>query len=407
MPKLATIEAQFVDRRSALSARLQAGEAERDGTDPRTPGTWTGNVHAPPVGPGYTGHARTPCRALPTTSPPSGWSRHAHASIKAKADAAQGDARRPFIAGGDRNAARCAPRTPGPDSRIGRPARARHPGRANALRERTPGHRRRRAPERHHRLFQPGCRPHAAERGHQPGDRYRLLAIAVGDAAHSVAAARDSSARARRSRSSSTPTRTPRFGAVEARIRSISGTTMGKVEPTSPPALPTPVRQADYMAWALLPSDSFGPARGRCAYCPAAAAVPPASSSSAGASPSGYSEPLFQMVRADHAGHLPERSGRLRLRLPGDGAVSSGPRHGSPRDYRAATDLLPWADLDGSVRCGHRVRPRRAGLPVRCRRPREIKRGAIVHFGGAHFVVFEKYRRGYVQVIDPRWAAGA
>ncbi|KSF78018.2 HlyD family efflux transporter periplasmic adaptor subunit [Pseudomonas paraeruginosa] len=52
-----------------------------------------------------------------------------------------------------------------------------------------------------------------------------------------------------------------RFGAVEARIRSISGTTMGKVEPTSPPALPTPVRQADYMAWALLPSDSFGPAR--------------------------------------------------------------------------------------------------------------------------------------------------
>ncbi|MFU3245217.1 peptidase domain-containing ABC transporter [Pseudomonas paraeruginosa] len=31
----------------------------------------------------------------------------------------------------------------------------------------------------------------------------------------------------------------------------------------------------------------------------------------------------------------------------------------------------------------------------------EIKRGAIVHFGGAHFVVFEKYRRGYVQVIDP------
>ncbi|HEP9717385.1 TPA: peptidase domain-containing ABC transporter [Pseudomonas aeruginosa] len=31
----------------------------------------------------------------------------------------------------------------------------------------------------------------------------------------------------------------------------------------------------------------------------------------------------------------------------------------------------------------------------------EIKPGAIIHFGGAHFVVFEKYRRGYVQVLDP------
>jgi ATP-binding cassette subfamily B protein RaxB len=30
-----------------------------------------------------------------------------------------------------------------------------------------------------------------------------------------------------------------------------------------------------------------------------------------------------------------------------------------------------------------------------------IKRGSILHFGGAHFVVFEKCARGYVQVIDP------
>jgi ATP-binding cassette, subfamily B, bacterial CvaB/MchF/RaxB len=30
-----------------------------------------------------------------------------------------------------------------------------------------------------------------------------------------------------------------------------------------------------------------------------------------------------------------------------------------------------------------------------------IKRGSILHFGGAHFVVFEKCGRGYVQVIDP------
>jgi ATP-binding cassette subfamily B protein RaxB len=31
----------------------------------------------------------------------------------------------------------------------------------------------------------------------------------------------------------------------------------------------------------------------------------------------------------------------------------------------------------------------------------EIKRGSILHFGGAHFVVFEKCGRGYIQVIDP------
>ncbi|MBR8415524.1 peptidase domain-containing ABC transporter [Burkholderia cenocepacia] len=31
----------------------------------------------------------------------------------------------------------------------------------------------------------------------------------------------------------------------------------------------------------------------------------------------------------------------------------------------------------------------------------DIKPGSIVHFGGAHFVVFERARRGYVQVIDP------
>ncbi|SIT50587.1 ABC transporter related [Paraburkholderia piptadeniae] len=30
-----------------------------------------------------------------------------------------------------------------------------------------------------------------------------------------------------------------------------------------------------------------------------------------------------------------------------------------------------------------------------------IRRGSILHFGGAHFVVFEKCGRGYVQVIDP------
>lgn len=30
-----------------------------------------------------------------------------------------------------------------------------------------------------------------------------------------------------------------------------------------------------------------------------------------------------------------------------------------------------------------------------------IKPGSILHFGGAHFVVFEKYRRGHVIVIDP------
>ncbi|WP_322104000.1 peptidase domain-containing ABC transporter [Paraburkholderia sp. J41] len=32
---------------------------------------------------------------------------------------------------------------------------------------------------------------------------------------------------------------------------------------------------------------------------------------------------------------------------------------------------------------------------------REIKRGSIVHFGGAHFVVFERASRHYVSVIDP------
>ncbi|MDR3444787.1 peptidase domain-containing ABC transporter [Dyella sp.] len=31
----------------------------------------------------------------------------------------------------------------------------------------------------------------------------------------------------------------------------------------------------------------------------------------------------------------------------------------------------------------------------------EIRRGAILHFGGAHFVIFESARRGYVRVIDP------
>jgi ATP-binding cassette subfamily B protein RaxB len=30
-----------------------------------------------------------------------------------------------------------------------------------------------------------------------------------------------------------------------------------------------------------------------------------------------------------------------------------------------------------------------------------VKRGSILHFGGAHFVVFEKCGRGYVQMIDP------
>ncbi|MFR0691927.1 peptidase domain-containing ABC transporter [Enterobacterales bacterium AE_CKDN230030158-1A_HGKHYDSX7] len=30
-----------------------------------------------------------------------------------------------------------------------------------------------------------------------------------------------------------------------------------------------------------------------------------------------------------------------------------------------------------------------------------IKPGSILHFGGAHFVIFEKYRRGHVVVIDP------
>ncbi|ACC72607.1 ATP-binding cassette domain-containing protein [Paraburkholderia phymatum] len=30
-----------------------------------------------------------------------------------------------------------------------------------------------------------------------------------------------------------------------------------------------------------------------------------------------------------------------------------------------------------------------------------IRRGSIVHFGGAHFVVFEKCGRGYVQILDP------
>lgn len=30
-----------------------------------------------------------------------------------------------------------------------------------------------------------------------------------------------------------------------------------------------------------------------------------------------------------------------------------------------------------------------------------VKRGSILHFGGAHFVIFEKCTRGYVQVLDP------
>lgn len=32
---------------------------------------------------------------------------------------------------------------------------------------------------------------------------------------------------------------------------------------------------------------------------------------------------------------------------------------------------------------------------------KEIKRGSIIHFGGAHFIVFDKYRRGRVYIIDP------
>jgi ATP-binding cassette subfamily B protein RaxB len=32
---------------------------------------------------------------------------------------------------------------------------------------------------------------------------------------------------------------------------------------------------------------------------------------------------------------------------------------------------------------------------------RELARGSIVHFGGAHFVVFDRYRGGYVHIIDP------
>jgi ATP-binding cassette subfamily B protein RaxB len=31
----------------------------------------------------------------------------------------------------------------------------------------------------------------------------------------------------------------------------------------------------------------------------------------------------------------------------------------------------------------------------------DVARGSIIHFGGAHFVVFDKYRRGYVHIIDP------
>lgn len=31
----------------------------------------------------------------------------------------------------------------------------------------------------------------------------------------------------------------------------------------------------------------------------------------------------------------------------------------------------------------------------------QIKRGSIIHFGGSHFVIFEKYGRGYVRIIDP------
>jgi len=31
----------------------------------------------------------------------------------------------------------------------------------------------------------------------------------------------------------------------------------------------------------------------------------------------------------------------------------------------------------------------------------EIKKGSILHFGGAHYVVFEKSTRGYVRLVDP------
>lgn len=31
----------------------------------------------------------------------------------------------------------------------------------------------------------------------------------------------------------------------------------------------------------------------------------------------------------------------------------------------------------------------------------QIKRGSIIHFGGSHFVIFEKYGRGHVRIIDP------
>lgn len=31
----------------------------------------------------------------------------------------------------------------------------------------------------------------------------------------------------------------------------------------------------------------------------------------------------------------------------------------------------------------------------------EVKKGSILHFGGAHFVVFEKVSRGYISIIDP------
>ncbi|MGU2291206.1 HlyD family secretion protein [Pseudomonas aeruginosa] len=52
-----------------------------------------------------------------------------------------------------------------------------------------------------------------------------------------------------------------RFGTLEARIRSISDATMGKIEAAAPQAPRAGAQQSDYMAWALLPNARFGPAR--------------------------------------------------------------------------------------------------------------------------------------------------
>lgn len=71
---------------------------------------------------------------------------------------------------------------------------------------------------------------------------------------------------------------------------------------------------------------------------------------------------------------------------------------GNPRGGLRATELIELAQAQGLNAAGHRV-PRPAWG--------EIKRGAILHLNGRHFVVFDRHRKNGVEICDPargrRW----